>query len=396
MDRGMDVEERYRLKDGFDTPGLWALDCEGGSSAEWTGRRRDAMTEMYRRDDVGSRVRTGENADFADGSLVPRAGERHGATRALTGPGRLTDSLPPVSTPGEQPTWSGVTLALSLVGKVFTFGSHMIRGFYAGRGPGYAMPASSTPPLPERSRRPSPPDHCATPIPGAWLDDDPIHTQHDRTRPTSRRPPNKRRQTDRDSWIMVGSPDPDDNNNNDMDDRRRHPKRKLSGIGATRATGTLTNATPPRSRASPARRHGSFSANTSARIRGLSPARASEARRRTSCAALPLPTTNPKPNTNHRSSRPSSPQTQMQTQTPTLLTPEADRHLRRQAKRDRAADRAVQSMTQRLEDLIRQGQEALGTSVEVGEMEGGWRGGGGGGRGGRWVVVRREAKTSFV
>ena len=47
------------------------------------------------------------------------------------------------------------------------------------------------------------------------------------------------------------------------------------------------------------------------------------------------------------------------------VSPEAERFVRRQAKQDRAADKAIGSMSKRLEDLIRQGQEALGTKVDV-------------------------------
>lgn len=47
------------------------------------------------------------------------------------------------------------------------------------------------------------------------------------------------------------------------------------------------------------------------------------------------------------------------------MSPEAERLAKRQAKQDRAADKAIYSMSRRLDDLIRQGQQALGTKFTV-------------------------------
>lgn len=53
------------------------------------------------------------------------------------------------------------------------------------------------------------------------------------------------------------------------------------------------------------------------------------------------------------------------------VSPEAERFARRQAKQDRAADKAMSSMSRQLQDLIRQGQEALGTKYAVESGDGG-------------------------
>jgi hypothetical protein len=47
------------------------------------------------------------------------------------------------------------------------------------------------------------------------------------------------------------------------------------------------------------------------------------------------------------------------------MSPEAERFAKRQAKQDRAVEKSMNSMEQRMKDMIRQAQEALGTKVEV-------------------------------
>ena len=47
------------------------------------------------------------------------------------------------------------------------------------------------------------------------------------------------------------------------------------------------------------------------------------------------------------------------------MSPEAERYAKRQAKQDRAADKAIGNMSRQMEEMIRQAQEALGTKVSV-------------------------------
>jgi hypothetical protein len=47
------------------------------------------------------------------------------------------------------------------------------------------------------------------------------------------------------------------------------------------------------------------------------------------------------------------------------VSPEAERFARRQAKQERATDKAMNSMSRRMEEMIRQAQEALGTKISV-------------------------------
>jgi hypothetical protein len=47
------------------------------------------------------------------------------------------------------------------------------------------------------------------------------------------------------------------------------------------------------------------------------------------------------------------------------MSPEAERFAKRQAKQDRAVEKSMSSMEQRMKEMIRQAQEALGTKVEI-------------------------------
>jgi len=49
------------------------------------------------------------------------------------------------------------------------------------------------------------------------------------------------------------------------------------------------------------------------------------------------------------------------------LTPEAQKYLKRNEKRDRDAEKAMKKMSSQIQDLIRQGQQALGTKFSVEE-----------------------------
>jgi hypothetical protein len=48
-----------------------------------------------------------------------------------------------------------------------------------------------------------------------------------------------------------------------------------------------------------------------------------------------------------------------------MMSPEAERYRKRQAKQDRVADKAIGNMSRQLEELIKQGQAALGTKFSV-------------------------------
>ncbi|KAH9812179.1 hypothetical protein Tdes44962_MAKER05820 [Teratosphaeria destructans] len=294
------ANESYRLAGGLDTPGLLT-----GSEME--------QRQLY----VG-----------------PLARERNGGARLRS---------PPNGSADKPSTWTG--MAFGFVSKFFSFGTSVFKGFYAGGGKGYAMP-DAPPDEPRVFRNVG----CSTPLPGAWQnDEDRVNgLEHDNphspsARPT--RPVNKRRQTDRESWVMVGTPDLE----------TASPKRKQSAIDmATRQTIAVR---PSASRASSRkniiplsrRQTSDLSAAGSAVQPPTSPTR------RASFAPM------------RSSPRPSNPLERAlgRTAKAAYVSPEAERYVKRNARRDRKAESAIGDMSRKLADLIRQGQEALGTKYSV-------------------------------
>lgn len=338
------VNERYRLAGGFDTPGLLAADG------------RDEQFGRLSEFDMGRR-RVRDVDDQAGGqqtqSLGPLARERNGVARIPSSPN------------AEQPQRGWTSFAFGLVGKVFNFGTSVVKGFYAGGGQGYDMRGE----LSTLDRMLSAPRQrdSGTPVPGSWREDaDEFLGDFEQDNPNSpslsqARPPNKRRQTDKDSWVMVGTPD--------HDPAGLSPRRKAASTNIPLSRPSLgvrtsaSKATGRRSLAPVSRRQSSFVTHTGSPA--LTHTTADHLNRRASLA----PTRPPRPN--------SSTGATARVQDENYISPEASRFVKRQAKQEKVADKAMSSMSKRLEDLIRQGQEALGTKVSVsgdadGEMDEGF------------------------
>ncbi|KAK5166859.1 uncharacterized protein LTR77_007588 [Saxophila tyrrhenica] len=328
------VNERYALKGGMDTPGLMA-------TAQEDGVARYAGDLDFRR-----RVRDADERKSTGGALLagPLARERNGVARMQSSPNGSVQA---------SAGWTG--LALGLVGKVFTFGTSVIKGFYAGGGKGYDL---------DRQRQSSPPMSWmrsqryaggGTPVPGQWQDDGDFLGDFEQDNPSYSpssitRPPNKRRQTDKDSWVMVGTPDE-------------------TPIDTTPRRKTSSNAVP-RSNLAP---RPSLASRANSR-RSLAPV----SRRASSHAgspALQLTTTTESPNRrasmapmrSPRQSRPSSSSNHPSGERASLdgMSPEVEKYVKRQAKQEKAADRTMSSMNRQLKDLIQQAQAALGTKFAV-------------------------------
>lgn len=310
------MNERYSLAGGLDTPGLQA-------TAE--------MEQMQLGSSTQERRWRGESNGFARlaarATSDPLARERNGVPRMQ-------------SSPSGEPKRSWAGMAFSLVGKVFNLGSSVFRGFYAGGGKGYEVKPSDDMWM---SR-----ERCSTPLPGSWLEDDFFGDSAKEDDETLSRPPNKRRQTDKEAWVMVGAPETE-----------ASPKRKVSGTTAQKATTNTYNSPhsrPTASRASnrrslaplpPSRRHSSMHVTHSGSPAQLQVPLSPE--RRASFAPM------------RSNSRPSSSSNHDQS----YVSPEAERFVRRRARHDRQADAAMSDMSKKLADLIRQGQAALGTKFSV-------------------------------
>ncbi|KAK0289166.1 hypothetical protein LTR54_011718 [Friedmanniomyces endolithicus] len=336
----MMVNERYTLAGGLDTPGL------------------QATAEMEQRDWHSGRDCRGrrDDGDTAGGTYGARPQLSGPLARERNGVARL-----PSSPNGEAPaSWTG--LAFSIVGKVFTFGTSVVKGFYAGGGTGYNLKQS-----PLRGALIGQ-EACSTPLPGAWHDDEFLgdFEQDNPQAPTAgaaTRPPNKRRQTDKDSWVMVGTPSVVE----------QSPRRKASSTAL--ACNNNLAVRPTASRASSRR--------------SLAPL----PRRQSSCIAYSTGSPAPIP-VPHHERRASIAPTRVQSRPSSsgsnpggahavkaingyahananaslaYVSPEAGKLLRRREKQDRRADAAIGDMSRKLAELIRQGKQALGTKVTVEE-----------------------------
>ena len=312
------VNERYRLAGGFDTPGLM-------STVEMDQHSRDGDVEFRRRvRDMDSSSRQHVGGVSVAG---PLARERNGVARLPSSPN------------GGQTSGGWTSFAFSLVGKVFNFSTSVVKGFYAGGGKGYDF--HQQPSLSDSWTQPRQRGH--TPVPGSWQEDEFLGDfEQDNPSPSifHARPPNKRRQTDRDSWVMVGTPDA----------ANFSPKRKASSNSVPRsslaARPTASRANSRRSLAPVSRRQSSYVSKTGSPA--VQPAFVEPSHRHASFAPMRSP-----------NSRPSS------AGVASGISPEAERLVKKQAKQEKATDKTMNHMNRQLKDLIQQAQAALGTKYSV-------------------------------
>lgn len=310
------VNEQYNLSGGYDTPGLVSnTDLDGVIE-------QDAYTRRCTRDRDATFGGSGPSLSG------PLARERNGVPR-----------MAETANGGQQVSWT--RFAFSLVGKAFNFGTNVLfKGFYAGGGNGYNFD--------EKHGYDENVDHSydpPTPVPGQWESNDFFgdFEQDNHISPTSSslRPPNKRRQTEKDEWVLIGTPDA----------RGSSPKRKVSANHVSQ----IPKAAPPRPNSSRASSRRSLLPTVTRRQSGHVTQVGSPAAfvaghdRRASVANMRSPVS-------RGHSRNASAD---------LVSPEAGRYRKRQAKQDRVADKAIGNMSRQLEELIRQGQAALGTKFSV-------------------------------
>ncbi|KAK5138131.1 hypothetical protein LTR08_004826 [Meristemomyces frigidus] len=328
------VNERYRLAGGLDTPGLQA-------TAE--------MEQLQLASHGEERTWRGEASSHAQEAVgTPLAGplmrERNGVARMPSFGNGTGDA---------SKTWTG--LAFDLVGKVFQLSTTVFRGFYAGGGEGYDFKHS-----PLQSMWRGPPDGCSTPLPGSWCQDEFLgdFEQDSVMEQTVSWPGNKRRQTSAETWVMVGTPD--------IDGIAASPRHKGSNVDIA-TFGSPAASRPSASRASSRRSllplprrqsHQPTHQQTTTHVPS-SPSQLpvpSSPARRASLAPMRRPSTS---SSNHNPMN-------------AYISPEAEKFVKRRAKNEKQADAAMSDLSRKLAELIRQGQEALGTRVEVeGEGDGG-------------------------
>ncbi|CZT17798.1 uncharacterized protein RCC_03634 [Ramularia collo-cygni] len=322
------VNERYRLAGGFDTP---SLPQEPVIENEHVFRRRLRDDDMDR---------------FVGGDCVfgPLSRERNGVGRVLgTGNGESSRN-----------TWTGLAFgAIGIVGKVFSFGTTVVRGFYAGGGKGYDIHNETSPGLvtPNTLLRQA----AASSIPGSWANEDELLGEEEPsyfTSPaqempstTQEMPSNKRRQTDRDEWVVIGTPDTEEGPNANL-------KRRISSNNVPRSSLAVTasRASSRRNLAPVTRRPSSYAnVNGSPAQRNAQPGGGHS--RRASIAPSRSPQACARPGSGGSAA--------------SQMSQETERFAKRQAKQERQVDKTMSSMEQRMKAMIQQAQQALGTKYSV-------------------------------
>ncbi|KAK3702279.1 hypothetical protein LTR37_014990 [Vermiconidia calcicola] len=330
------VNERYRLAGGFDTPGLMA-------SAEQNGRGEGDVEFRRRVRDIDNGRNHGTGAPIAG----PLARERNGVARMLSSPngsGQVSGG------------WTG--FAFGLVGKVFDFGTSVIKGFYAGGGHGYKLQQQLSPPSLAwiRSQQYA---GGGTPLPGSWQNDGEFLGDFEQDNPSAAnspsvysnpRPPNKRRQTDRDTWVMVGAQD-----TAEMSPKRKNSSNNVPRISNFAAGPTASRANSRRSLAPVSRRSSSYVTQTGSPALPTPHAVDSGTRR---ASFAPMRSPNSPSRQSSGGGRPSS-------AGGASIDPDAERLRKRQARQEKVVDKTMTNMNRQLKDLIQQAQAALGTKYSV-------------------------------
>ncbi|GAB7363697.1 hypothetical protein MBLNU230_g4265t1 [Neophaeotheca triangularis] len=337
------VNERYRLAGGFDTPSLVATAAfEQPSDIEWERRRLRGFSG-------------------GEGSAPSRSVPSGLLSRERNGVGRAAD---------ETKSWMG--MAFDFAGKLFSFGTNVFRGFNAGGGKAYPFPPNSGDGGISDSWQH---EGVSTPLPGSWYGEDFLGDfEQDNPSFPPARPTNKRRQTDRETWVMVARPD--------YEEGEGSPKRKVSNPGVPNRD-SLAVQRPSASRANSrksllpvSRRQSQYAPQQQKQTQSPlpSPSRQnppslpahlghSNSRR----ASLAPTRSRPSSSKGHvrTGSNGSNGATKSAGSPIEYPSPEAARYAKRRAKQERVADTAMSNMSKQLEDLIKQGQQALGTKVDV-------------------------------
>lgn len=336
------ANSRYRLAGGLDTP------TASLSSAFERVSTNSITPEIYRR---GRQWSIGGSA--ASESYFPYTSSA--LSREANGRGRGGSQTSVVQRNG----WgkSVVTAFEGVAGKVWQFcTAGVFRGFYAGGGQGYAMETPSSHPTSvqssmweeaeEKSRKII--DSAAASLPGAFPDLEliPDYLSYDESTPQR---PAKRVQRDGD-WVIL-----------DQATSTREPSPSCAPLRSTFPASTpSTRSTRPSLQKRPTLHHArsSYAGSPALRSPGLQKA---------SSASIRSPASTP---TNHH--RPSSRQNGSPPKhiVESPMSPEAQKFVAKLRRKEVEENREMSRLNAKLQAMIREGKEALGTKVEVEEYYG--------------------------
>ena len=352
------ANSRYHLTSGYDTPTAAQANAyeDGMFSSNIDTRFKRLADEGAGRHSFTAGLE-GELAEAIAGPLARKSNENGGRSRAASSAYSGTLDRPDqrreiqADVPEDNPPW-GVGRAImgaaaGVAGFVFHFcTAGAFRGFHAGGGQGYSFTGGAenqrATPIPLSNSTPS---HIpAGTYESSWHDSD--FAQDDLPQsPTPRRAAKKMKSSYEDdgglpgSWIMV---------------------ERNEDEGGSAARSTTASPAGLRQRAKPGTHKRRFAGSVG------SVQMASSATLRSANAKEKMLTTPSRP-----SSRPSSSMRRMSIDgfAESPLGKEGEKLLRRQRRREREEDREFASMNARLEEMIRQGKEALGTRYEVQELD---------------------------
>ncbi|MCJ1328751.1 hypothetical protein MMC10_005428 [Thelotrema lepadinum] len=328
---------QYRLADGLDTP--------------------TAASQVSLRDNV-----TPEDS-FRRGRSYGQANEQRDYFHNYAGdniaklPGRIRNGLAPLAARDATvttTTWG--SMVFGLAGRVWDFCTGNFRGFHAGGGQGYSL---------ENSRPiPTPPPQIQRMESSSWID---IDTDNDGR--TSKKSKTSHASDLRDSWVMIDSP----TRNFSREPSPSISTRRTAAPRLSTASSALARSTHPiTSRPSlDLRRTSTIQSSRPASSAGLrsphvtSPQFRPSHKRSSSSNAI----TNDKEKIRRQSNiaRPITPNRSPTENTPkpSPIVKQTAQYLENQRRREAKEEREFQKLNQRLEHMIRQGKEALGTRVEV-------------------------------
>lgn len=326
------ANERYQLDGGFDTPSL--------AAATRSALQSDADMTYFR---TGNLAESAEQLSSYD-VLVK---ERNGIGR-----------MPPEPTPA--PRWTSIALSLvsTAAGKMFDFCRETVfSGFYAGGGQGYNQDFSTSPNLYSSQR-------SVTPIPGHFPADEFLGDFEQDNTPLR---PAKRRQVDSAAgWIVVDT----DLQTRDEDSTRLSNRKTSSSLlsAAVVDFGTTATKVSPRTSLAPvSRRRVSSTAITTATGSPRSLTQPVYSRRTSNTQNRSPSRSLHRPSTTSLKARSPNARGSINAMADQSLTSEAQKFLKRNEKRDRDAEKAMRKLSSQIQDLIRQGQQALGTKFSVEE-----------------------------
>jgi len=345
------ANDHYYLSGGFDTPTL--------AAATKSHYQNDNLALQNYRAGKPQTQDASYMSDISDSVNEPLATERNGMGRTVK-----TYSSP-------APGWGRLALGLlgTVAGSVFDLCRNSVfRGFRAGGGQGYTedyFRIGNIPTAPRHYR-------CSSPLPGRYPEDESSlflgDFEQDNDNTTLLRPAKRRQTAHGGGWVVV---------ERDLDMRDDSPHR----LSTRRTSAALVSAvdSPP------------SAASRATGRRSLIPVSRRLSSQTTGAATPPIrsPKLTSTPTTRHRTSlapiRPPTHRSRRSSPRPSSLadrainardslSPEAHRYIKRQGKRDRDADRSMYNMSRQVQQLIKQGQAALGTriSLEGNENVEGW------------------------